>query len=261
LFEFVIRTALADHDLDSAEGRVSALRRCVPMAARIKDPTLRDEYARQLAGWVGWDDVAQVIARVRETAKAGGGASRREPRRGAANTTAVNAATAVPRPDPRDPTLWPQREALKAALQYPAIAGPVFDTLTVESFTHAGYASVRGSIASAGGMSAGGSGGQWIDAVRERTSSPEAANLVNELAVEAFKVDDDDRLARYIGGVLARLQEVWVGRQIAEMKSKLQRMSPVENDDEYNALFGDLVAMETYRRSLLERASGDDLTA
>jgi DNA primase len=261
LFEFVIRTALADHDLDSAEGRVSALRRCVPMAARIKDPTLRDEYARQLAGWVGWDDVAQVIARVRETAKAGGGAPRREPRRGAGNATAANGATAVARPDPRDPTLWPQREALKAALQYPAIAGPVFDTLTVESFTHPGYASVRGSITSAGGMSAGGSGGQWIDAVREQTSSPEAANLVNELAVEAFKVDDDDRLARYIGGVLARLQEVWVGRQIAEMKSKLQRMSPVENDDEYNALFGDLVAMETYRRSLLERASGDDLTA
>jgi DNA primase len=259
LFEFVIRTALADHDLDSAEGRVAALRRCVPMAARIKDPTLRDEYARQLAGWVGWDDVAQVIARVRETAKAGGGATRREARRATANPTVPT--TAVARPDPRDPTLWPQREALKAALQYPAIAGPVFDTLTVESFTHPGYASVRGSIASAGGMSAGGSGGQWIDAVRERATSPEAANLVSELAVEAFKVDDDDRLARYIGGVLARLQEVWVGRQIAEMKSKLQRMSPVENDEEYNALFGDLVAMETYRRSLLERASGDDLTA
>ncbi|MCW2733049.1 MAG: primase, catalytic core, partial [Mycobacterium sp.] len=163
--------------------------------------------------------------------------------------------------DPRDPTLWPQREALKAALQYPAIAGPVFDTLTVESFTHPGYAAVRTAIASAGGMSAGGSGAQWIDAVREQAASPQAANLVNELGVEAFRVDDDERLARYIGGVLARLQEVWVGRQIAEMKSKLQRMSPVENDDEYNALFGDLVAMETYRRSLLERASGDDLTA
>jgi DNA primase len=110
-------------------------------------------------------------------------------------------------------------------------------------------------------MSAGGSGAQWIDAVREQAASPQAANLVNELGVEAFRVDDDERLARYIGGGLARLQEVWVGRQIAEMKSKLQRMSPVENDDEYNALFGDLVAMETYRRSLLERASGDDLTA
>ena len=260
LFEFVIRTALADHDLDSAEGRVSALRRCVPMAARIKDPTLRDEYARQLAGWVGWDDVAQVIGRVRETAKAGGGPQRRDTRRTAAAAPADAAAT-VPRPDPKDPTLWPQRDSLKAALQYPAIAGPVFDTLTVESFTHPAYAAVRTAISAAGGMSAGGTGGQWIDAVREQAASPQVASLINELGVEAFRVEDDDRLARYIGGVLARLQEVWVGRQIAEMKSKLQRMSPVDNDEEYNALFGDLVAMETYRRSLLERASGDDLTA
>lgn len=260
LFEFVIRTALADHDLDSAEGRVSALRRCVPMAARIKDPTLRDEYARQLAGWVGWDDVAQVIGRVRETAKAGGAAQRRDVRRSAA-AAAPTDAVVVARPDPKDPTLWPQRDALKAALQYPAIAGPVFDTLTVESFTHPAYAAVRGAITAAGGMSAGGSGGQWIDSVREQAASPHVANLINELGVEAFRVEDDDRLPRYIGGVLARLQEVWVGREIAEMKSKLQRMSPVDNDEEYNALFGDLVAMETYRRSLLERASGDDLTA
>ena len=258
LFEFVIRTALAEHDLDSAEGRVSALRRCVPMAARIKDPSLRDEYARQLAGWVGWDDVAQVIGRVRETAKAGGGTARGDGQRGGRQAQST---LSVTRPDPRDPTLWPQREALKAALQYPALAGPVFDTLTVESFTHPAYAAVRTAITAAGGMSAGGTGGQWIDAVREQTSSPEAANLVNELGVEAFRVEDDERLARYIGGVLARLQEVWVGRQIAEMKSKLQRMSPVDNDEEYNALFGDLVAMETYRRSLLERASGDDVTA
>ena len=260
LFEFVIRTALADHDLDSAEGRVSALRRCVPMAARIKDPTLRDEYARQLAGWVGWDDVAQVIGRVRETAKAGGAAQRRDVRRSAAAAASTDAVV-VARPDPKDPTLWPQRDALKAALQYPAIAGPVFDTLTVESFTHPAYAAVRGAITAAGGMSAGGSGGQWIDAVREQAASPHVANLINELGVEAFRVEDDERLPRYIGGVLARLQEVWVGREIAEMKSKLQRMSPVDNDEEYNALFGDLVAMETYRRSLLERASGDDLTA
>ena len=61
--------ALSEIDLDSAEGRVSALRRCVPIVAQIKDPTLRDEYARQLAGWVGWADVAQVIGRVREEAK------------------------------------------------------------------------------------------------------------------------------------------------------------------------------------------------
>ncbi len=263
LFEFAIRTALADHDLDSAEGRVASLRRCVPMVAKIKDPSLRDEYARQLAGWVGWEDVAQVIGRVREDAGRSGG--RTGGRRGSASNGTANrpraAATSVSRPDPRDPTLWTQRESLKSALQYPAIAGPVFDALTDESFTHPAYAGVRAAIVAAGGASTGLSGADWIDAVRQKVPSAEAASLVNELGVEAINVVDDERLPRYIGGVLARQQEVWVGRQIAEMKSKLHRMSSHEQSDEYHALYGDLIALETYRKSLLERASGDDITA
>ncbi len=262
LFEFAIRAALSEVDLDSAEGRVAALRRCVPMVAQIKDPTLRDEYARQLAGWVGWSDVAQVVGRVREEAKSPTSQSRAKPRRAAAAHSEAGAAefTAL-RPDPHDPTLWPQREALKSALQYPALAGPVFDTLTVESFTHPGYAAVCTAILAAGGTGTGIGGAEWLEAVRHKAASPAAAGLVNELGVETIRVNDDDKLPRYIAGVLARLQEVWVGRQIAEVKSKLQRMSPVEQGDEYHALFGDLVAMEAYRRSLLQQASGDDLTA
>lgn len=261
LFEFAIRTALAEHDLDSAEGRVASLRRCVPMVSRIKDPSLRDEYARQLAGWVGWEDVGQVLGRVREEAGRKGprtGRAAAAPRRGGAES-AGRPGPAIARPNPMDPTLRPQREALKSALQYPGLAGPVFDSLGQESFTHPAYAAVRAAISAAGGVSAGLSGAQWIEAVRDLAG--DAAGLVNELSVDAIKIDDDERLARYISGVLARLQEVSVGRQIAEVKSKLQRMSPVDNSDEYHALFGDLVAMETYRRSLLEQASGDDLTA
>src|SRR6195952_2631153 len=111
LFEFAIRTALGEIDLESAEGRVSALRRCVPMVSQIKDPTLRDEYARQLAGWVGWDDVAQIIGRVRGEAKTAkstgrGGADQKTPRRAARDPAqvaadAVAAATAAARPHPR----------------------------------------------------------------------------------------------------------------------------------------------------------------
>ncbi|WP_240275224.1 DNA primase [Mycobacterium ulcerans] len=266
LFEFAIRTALAESDLESAEGRVGALRRCVPMVGQIKDPTLRDEYARQLAGWVGWDDVAQVIDRVRGEAKNAtrpnrGGAATKTPRRVAHESTDTGSAEpAAARPDPRDPTLWPQREALKSALQYPALAGPVFDTLTVESFTHPGYAAVRAAIDAAGGTATGVTGAQWMDMVRQQATSPLTSGLISELTVETIQVDEE-KLPRYIGGVLARLQEVWMGRQIAEVKSKLQRMSPIEQGDEYHALFGDLVAMEAYRRSLLEQASGDDLTA
>jgi DNA primase len=100
-----------------------------------------------------------------------------------------------------------------------------------------------------------------MEAVREQAASPATASLISELGVETIKVDDDERLPRYIAGVLARMQEVWVGRQIADVKSKLQRMSPIEQGEEYHALFGDLVALEAYRRSLLEQASGDDLTA
>jgi DNA primase len=262
LFEFAIRTAIAEFDLDNAEGRVAALRRCVPMVGQIKDPTLRDEYARQLAGWVGWDDVAQIIDRVRGDAKTSKGPATRSGSaelRGRGQPNGSAPTDRAGRPDPRDPTLWPQREALKSALQYPAFAGPVFDTLTVESFTHPGYAAVRAAIEAAGGTSTGVTGAQWIEAVRHQTTSTLTAGLINELGVEAVAVEDD-KLPRYIAGVLARLQEVWMGRQIAEVKSKLQRMSPIEQGDEYHALFGDLVAMEAYRRSLLEQASGDDLT-
>jgi DNA primase len=266
MFEFAIRSLIPDGMVldNEPEAQVEALRRGVPLVARIRDFALRDEYARRLAGWTGWRDEGQVLARVREEAQ-----RRRMPdRKGKRSATAQHAPPhasrdgqdSAARPDPGDPTLWPQREALKLALQYPVLAGPVFDALTVECFTHPGYAAVRTAIDAAGGAATGGLGAQWIDAVRQKALSPTAAGLVNELGVEAIRVGEGDELQRYIAGVLARLQEVWVGRQIAEVKSKLQRMSPVEQSDEYHALFGDLVAMEAYRRSLNEQASGDDLT-
>jgi DNA primase len=235
---------------------VSALRECIPIVAQIKDPTLRDEYARQLAGWVGWADVAQILSRVREAA------GRKPGTRGSGRQSDARPAPGpgAARPDPRDPTLWPQREALKAALQCPALAGPVFDSLTVESFTHPGYAAVWTAVGAAGGTAAGLAGAQWIETVREQAGAPATEGLITELGVETINVDED-KLPRYIGGVLARLQEVWVGRQVAEIKSKLSRMSPVDQADEYHAIFGDLVALEAYRRSLLEQASGDDLSA
>ncbi len=225
LFEFAIRTALADHDLDNAEGRVAALRRCVPMVARIKDPTLRDEYARQLAGWVGWDDVAQVVGRVRDHAKGGRQVARRRRARGPSDA-ATAAPRAVARPDPRDPTLWPQREALKSALQYPALAGPVFDALTVESFTHPGYAAVR--AADRGGRRHVGRGlGRGMDRGGPRADRvrrpPRAWSTSSAWSPSASTTTS--RLPRYISGVLARLQEV-CGRP-ADRRGQIQAAADV----------------------------------
>ena len=53
LFEFAIRSVLATHDLNQPAGRVAALRAAAPVVARIRDRSLRPEYARSLAGWLG----------------------------------------------------------------------------------------------------------------------------------------------------------------------------------------------------------------
>ncbi|MFM9378259.1 DNA primase [Gordonia sp. VNK21] len=251
MFEFAIKALIAKHDLDTAEGRVAALRDTVPVVARIRDVALRDEYARQLAGWVGWEDVAQVLSRVRQTA--GRGRGRAGSRPGPRMRPEATSPPPTAKPIANDPRLWPQREALKSAIQYPGIAGTVFDSLPVECFSDRSYAAVREAISKAGGTASGLSGATWVDAVSQAVDTPALTPLVSELAVEEIPVSEEN-LPRYIHSVLARSQEVWVGVQIADLKSKLRRMSPGGDPDGYNALFGDLVALESYRRSLLDQA-------
>jgi DNA primase len=248
LFTFAVQTLLAEHDLDTAEGRVDALRRTVPLVAQIKNVSLRDEYARQLAGWVGWDDIATVRRRVREAV---GEDPRRRGGRTRSTSSAENGTDLPPRDDAR---LQAQREALKAVLQEPAMTGPVYDALPTDAFTHPAYAQVHAAVLAAGGTAAGMSGPEWIDAVAAHCPH---RSLVTELAVETLrgngKAEDD---ARYIGSLLARLQATVVGGQVAEIKSRLQRISPLEDADSYHQLFGDLVALEQYYRALREQAAG-----
>ncbi len=267
LFTFAVRTLLAEHDLDTAEGRVAALRRTVPLVAQIKNVSLRDEYARQLAGWVGWDDVATVRSRVREAA--GEAPRRRSPVAAATNSRPAAAATknrggrtpstspaenGTEHPARDDVRLQAQREVLKAVLQEPAMTGPVYDALSTDAFTHPVYAQVHAAVLAAGGTAAGTSGSAWIDAVAAHCPH---RSLVTELAVETLRakgnVEDD---ARYIGSLLASLQATVVGRQVAEIKSRLQRISPVDDADSYHQHFGDLVALEQYYRALREQALG-----
>jgi DNA primase len=72
LFEFAITSTIARFDLSNAVGRVQALRAAAPVVARIKDRTLRPEYARRLAGLVGID-VEEARRAVAAAAKADGG--------------------------------------------------------------------------------------------------------------------------------------------------------------------------------------------
>ncbi len=133
LVEFAIRSAVRSHDLDHAEGRIAALRAGAPLVARIKDRSLRPEYARLLAGWIGME-APPVLAAVSAAERRGPQtATTRERAPAPVNTTATegdaDAAAAepveppIPRPNPREPRLAVEREALKLAHAAPRPRG------------------------------------------------------------------------------------------------------------------------------------------
>jgi len=242
LFEFAVRSVLAGFDLEIPEGRVAALDRTIPLVASIKDTSLRDEYARRLAGWIGAPDELGVLERVRRLA----GATGRQAAR----------AQAADRPDPRDPTLQVEREALKLALQRPALLGPAFDALDPLAFTHVAYGEVRDAVAKAGGTGSTAGGDAWITSVHESAVDDRVRALVTELVVEpVLAVNEPNQ--RYASAQLAQLRVRALDRQIAEVKSRLQRINPVEQTTAYNRLFGDLIALEKSRRDDLEGTLGD----
>ncbi|HET9188559.1 MAG TPA: DNA primase [Acidothermaceae bacterium] len=238
LFEFAIRSVLSGFNLEIPEGRVGAIERTAPLVARIKDASLRDEYARRLAGWVGAPDELAVVDRVRRMAAPNG---ERRPVRESAST----------RPDPRDPTLLVEREALKLAVQRPALLGPAFDALDPICFTAPAYADVRDAIAKAGGAGSTAGGDAWVSAVLEAASDDAVRSLLTELVVEPLFTSTEPDV-RYAEAQLARLRVRALDRQIAELKSRLQRLNPIEQSSEHNKLFTELIMLEKRRRDDLE---------
>ena len=55
LFEFAIKSVIANYDITAAEGRVNALNQVAPLIGKIRDASLRPEYVRLLAGWLGME--------------------------------------------------------------------------------------------------------------------------------------------------------------------------------------------------------------
>jgi DNA primase len=245
LAEFAIRSTLSKFDLELPEGRVQALTEAAPVVAHLKDWALREEYARRLAGWLGMDEQA-VLSRVRGQ----DGAQRPDGRQGG-RRVAVPAA----RPDPRDPRLVIEREVLKLAVQRPALAGPVFDELDTACFTAPAYVAVRDAVVAAGGTATATAGAAWIERLQAASETDSVRGLVTELAVEPMQTNDEDD-PRYAASLLARLQEMALTRRISELKSKVQRVNPVESPEEYNRLFGELIVLERNKIGLRERALG-----
>jgi DNA primase len=239
---------LVGYDLDSAEGRINALKEAAPVVARIKDPALKPEYTRLLAGWLGMDV---------ETVRTAVG------RRPAAGPTAAEPARGLPAPSQqqgqrpaaqapgtrRDPGLIIEREALKCALQQPAAVSEWYASVEESAFTHPSALRVHAAIVAAGLPSPDHAGLTWIDLVLEHCEDDEVRRLVRELAVDPLPAEFGKDV-RYANGVIARLLELDASRRVDEVKGRLQRADPVEQAEDHARLFTELLALEEYRRSL-----------
>ena len=260
LFEFAIKGVLGHHNLDTTEGQLAALDEAAPIVARIKDKGLRTRYAVNLDRWLGLLDEEFILSRIkvhagdtRPSPAAKDTRSAQENGNGHHGPFGSNQESPY---DLSDPVVQAERQALQLAVQRPALCGPEFDALGAEAFTVPEHRAVFALIATCGGTAAGGgSTKQWAARLREQAPNERAQAFVTGLAVEPPVISWEPD-AKYADALLARVGELAVSREITAVKSRLQRMNPVEEQAKYNRMYGDLIALEIRRRALIDRAAG-----
>jgi DNA primase len=228
---------LARHDLRSLAGRSRASHELLPILRSVPDAQQRMEYAGyalkrlQFVGPLqnGLDSEYQAL--IRGQAAPGAGRER-------ASGKAV-----IPR---RTREARTETEALKFALQHPDLATEAAAAWDEDWFTTPGTRAAFTALHKAGGV------GSALAEVLEAAANETERRFLRSLAVEPFAGEEE---RGYAEGVFHRLEELRLTRDIDALKATLQRMNPVEQPDNYNSIFGDLIALEARRRVLREAAA------
>lgn len=284
LFEFVLRTTLKAHNLDTSEGRVAGLRAAAPIVGRIRDVALRSEYTRRLAGWVGMpeNEVRQIVhnasrAQPRSPQGAGNGAAAspygvsEAARSGAGRDSAAPGVPgAISLPDSSDPVANLEKQALECLLQLPAsLFGLGVETVSPAAFRVPMFSALFAAVSSLGGLDQYaelwrgaedelGVKGQraillankrWVELVGSSVSA-QLKSLVSALVVSPLPQDDPARLNDYARGVWGAMIRGDLARQIADTKARLQRCDP--QDERYQQIFAELMSLENRRRQLTQ---------
>ncbi|MBM6398863.1 DNA primase [Phycicoccus sonneratiae] len=233
MFEFAVRTTIRRFDLETAEGRVQAMKAVAPIIGSIRDASLRPEYTRTVSGWLGLE-VEQLADAVRHAPKL---VPPDEHERRPSGTDEVPEpgpadAPGLPAPDLRDPVVAAERQLLQAVVQHPSqFPDAVLDTLVPEALTAPAHRAVLDGIRIA--LAAGartGSTAAWVSAVGEAAPVP-VKPLVAELSVAPLPVRYDVSTGlppkRYLDSLVVGVRDAHLGRQIADAMATLRR---VQND-------------------------------
>jgi len=263
MFEFMIRRQLAGHDLETVEGRVSALRASAPVVAGIRDRAMSVGYVRSLAGWLGMDpdEVARAVSGAR--AAAGRTPSRGAPTREAAGAsrpgTPHGGAQAGGPPEgetrpseinlmelPTDPITRGERDALMAMLQHPEAVGHDLMSRAMQvRMSNSTLAVIRDGIAASIDQA---SARDWLQQVGAQVPAG-FQSLVIQLGVAPIP-QREDAVAEYCEGVVAALVDRDLLRQKAEVLGAMQRAKSEGDQERWDRLSRESVALETERRQL-----------
>ncbi len=248
MFEFAIKSTLKELDLNTAEGRVNGLNICAPIIAAIKDPALKPEYTRMLAGWLGMDmnTVADAVGRVNKKTKA------EVPR----TETVSPQVEVLETPDPRKVEHRVEREALKSVLQEPKLAMDWYSSVEDLAYTFLPYRQIHQMVVELASQISFDElePALWVESILAKIENPQLKTLASALVVEPINTANIENLEKFVTGVIARLQELDAARRIADLKGQLLREE--EGSDTHQNLFAQLLALEGMRRTLAEHARG-----
>lgn len=232
LYEFAIRSEIDGHDTSHGGGKLAALDAAAKMIAGVKDAGRRKVYARMADRWLGLMDEELILSRIAVHVRDG---ARAAPRQRAAPVL--------------DAVLQVEREALRLAVQRPALCGPVFGALGADCFTGPGHAAAYAVIASCGTATAGG-GREWAARLRDAAPDDQVRGFLTMLAVEPVLAPGAGPDDRYAAEVLARVEDLSVTREIAAVKARLERTNPVKDAAAYGETFSYLIMLEQRHKAL-----------
>jgi DNA primase len=247
MFEFMIRRTFQGFDLDSAEGRVAALRAAAPVVAGIRDQALLVEYARLLARWLGGDP-DQTLAAVRAARRAGASSGRRgplvEPVETGGDVPELPPASLARLPS--DPNTRLERDVLMAILQRPEDVGPDLARRALHAAFADGSLSVVRDALIVNLDTAGEQG--WVETVI--AEAPEAfQTLVRELAVAPMP-GKAETIGRYAKSVAESIVDRELLRRKREAVGSLQRVDREAEPERFAEIQRSIVALDQERAVL-----------
>ncbi len=248
LYRFVMKNVVGGFDLDRVDGRLAALRAAAPLVGSVRDQSLVSGYVQELAKLIGTDveEVRREVAAAsrRKVAPARSGRAESPPQQDPPEQPALG----LPFPNPRDRSLEVERGTLRLIVRSPEVFDDSWLGVAADDFTHPTYRALFEAVERVGRVFT-----DWPQPVGQQVADPTAEQVIAALATEPLlRPASPSYAAEYV----AKLRLLSLVRRIRELKSRLQRTNPVDDQVQYNRMFAKLLELEKERHDLALVAAG-----